>query len=105
MDAFELLKEDHQKVSEIFEKIEADTDHTNREKLFTQLKTELDIHALIEEQIFYPALKRADETRDLTLEALEEHRIVKRLLAELDANRKESDQWDAKLKVLKENVE
>ncbi len=107
MDAFELLKQDHEKVSGIFEKLEPTTERAvkTREELFTQLKQELDVHAEIEEQIFYPAIKDADETHDITLEAFEEHAVVKHLLAELDAESKETEEWGAKLTVLKENVE
>lgn len=107
MNAFTLLKEDHKKVAGILEKIDATTERgvKTREELFTQLKTELDIHAEIEETIFYPALEEHEETRDITLEGIEEHRIVKELLAELDAMAKDDEVWTAKMTVLKENVE
>ena len=107
MDAIELLKQDHKKVSGIFEKLEPTTESAvkTREELFAKLKTELDIHARIEEQIFYPAIKQAEETHDITLEAYEEHRVVKRLLAELETMPVTDERWGAKLKVLQENVE
>jgi hemerythrin-like domain-containing protein len=107
MNAFALLKEDHKKVAGILEKLDATTERgvKTREELFAQLKTELDIHAEIEETIFYPVLEKHDETRDITLEGIEEHRIVKELLAELDAMAKDDEVWTAKLTVLKENVE
>ena len=107
MNAFTLLKEDHKKVAGILGKIDATTERgvKTREELFTQLKTELDIHAEIEETIFYPVLEKHEETRDITLEGIEEHRIVKELLAELDAMAKDDEVWTAKMTVLKENVE
>ncbi len=107
MDVFELLKKDHEKVSGIFEKLDATTERgvKTREELFTQLKQELDVHTRIEEEIFYPLLKEAKETEDLTLEAYEEHNVVKQLLAELEALPKDDETWGAKLTVLKENVE
>ncbi len=107
MNAFELLKQDHKKVSGIFEKLEPTTERATktREELFTQLKNELDVHAQIEEQIFYPAIKPAAETHDITLEAFEEHRVVKRLLKELETTAFDDERWGAKLTVLKENVE
>jgi hemerythrin-like domain-containing protein len=107
MNAFTLLTEDHKKVAGILEKIDATTERgvKTREELFTQLKTELDIHAEIEETIFYPVLEKHEETRDITLEGIEEHRIVKELLAELDAMAKDDEVWTAKMTVLKENVE
>jgi hypothetical protein len=107
MDAFELLKSDHEKVAGLMEKIEETTERAlkTRETLFTQLKTELDIHAKIEETIFYPVLEKADESRDIALEAFEEHRVVKRLLNELETDAKDDERWTAKFTVLKENVE
>lgn len=107
MNAFTLLKADHKKVAGILEKIDSTTERgvKTREELFTRLKTELDVHARIEETIFYPVLKKADETRDITLEAFEEHRLVKQLLGELDTMGKGEEQWTAKFTVLKENVE
>jgi len=107
MNAFQLLKEDHKKVAGIFEKLEPTTERgvKTREELFTQLKNELDVHARIEETIFYPALREADETHDIVLEGYEEHKVVKTLLAELDKLPKDDETWGAKLKVLQENVE
>jgi hypothetical protein len=107
MTVFELLKKDHQKVSAIFEQIEQTTERAvkTREELFARLKTELDIHAELEEMILYPALKEFEESREIALEGIEEHRVVKTLLAELEAMAVSSEQWTAKLTVLKENVE
>ncbi len=107
MNAFELLKQDHEKVSEIFAKLEETTERAlkTREELFTRLQTELEVHSRIEEQIFYPAIKDAEETHEITLEAFEEHAVVKTLLEELASDPKDTEEWAAKLKVLKENVE
>ncbi|MGI8837922.1 MAG: hemerythrin domain-containing protein [Pyrinomonadaceae bacterium] len=107
MNAFTLLKADHKKVAGILEKIDATTERgiKTREELFTQLKTELDIHTRIEETIFYPALEEADETHDITLEAFEEHKVVKTLLGELESLGKDKEEWTAKFTVLKENIE
>jgi iron-sulfur cluster repair protein YtfE (RIC family) len=103
MNAFQLLKEDHQKVSGIFQQLEPTTERA--EKTRTKLKEELDIHAKIEESIFYPAIKQAAETREIVLEGFEEHHVIKMLLKELDSMPVDTEQWTAKLKVLKENVE
>ena len=107
MNVFDILKEDHKKVAGIFEKLEPTTERAvkTREELFARLKTELDVHALVEEKVLYPALEQIEETRDIALEGFEEHRIVKQLLAEMDDMSKESEEWTAKLTVLKENVE
>ena len=107
MNAFELLKEDHARVAAIFEKLEPTTERAlkTREELFTKLKNELEVHTQIEEQIFYPVLKEEEETRDITLEGIEEHHVVKTLLQEMEAMPVDSEQWTAKLTVLKESVE
>jgi hemerythrin-like domain-containing protein len=107
MNAFTLLKADHKKVAGILDKIDSTTERAvkTREELFTQLKTELDVHTRIEETIFYPALEKVEETRDITLEAFEEHRLVKQLLGELESADKGEEEWTAKFTVLKENIE
>ena len=104
MDAFELLKADHRKVEQLFSQLES---ASGKQKLqvFEQIKTELELHTHIEEKIFYPALEEPEETHDLTLEAYEEHDVVKRLLKELGRARTANDEWEAKAKVLQENVE
>lgn len=107
MDAFTLLKEDHKKVAALFEQIEPTTERAvkTREEAFGKLKEELDIHAHIEEKILYPVLKKEGETRDITFEGLEEHHVIKMLLAELATMAVDSEEWTAKAKVLQENVE
>ena len=107
MNAFALLKADHEKVAGILETLEDTTERAvkGRDELFAQLKAELDLHAMIEEEILYPALEETDEAREITLEAYEEHRVVKQLLAELEAEPKDTEEWTAKFSVLKENIE
>lgn len=104
MDAFSLLKADHRKVEELFEQLESATGKAKLQ-VFAQIKTELDLHAHIEEKIFYPALEEPKQTHDLTLEAYEEHDVVKKLLRELSRSKTANDEWEAKAKVLQENVE
>jgi iron-sulfur cluster repair protein YtfE (RIC family) len=107
MNAFTLLKDDHEKVAGILEKIDETTERATkgREELFTQLKSELDVHTRIEEDILYPTLEEYEETRAISLEAYEEHAVVKQLLEELSSEPKDDEQWTAKFTVLKENVE
>jgi hemerythrin-like domain-containing protein len=104
MDAFELLKADHKKVAQLFDSLESASGKAKMD-VFKQIKNELDLHTHIEETIFYPALEKPEETHDLTLEAYEEHKVVKALLAELAGATAANDEWDAKAKVLRENVE
>ena len=107
MNAFNLLKADHEKVAGILASIEETTERAvkGRDELFTRLKEELDLHAKIEEEILYPALEESEETREVTLEAYEEHRLVKLMLAELEEEPKDTEEWTAKFTVLKENIE
>lgn len=104
MDAFNLLKEDHRKVDALFDQLES---ATGKAKLtvFNQIKTELELHTHIEEKIFYPALEEPEETHELTLEAYEEHDVVKNLLKELGRAKTANEEWEAQAKVLRENVE
>lgn len=104
MDAFDLLKADHRKVEQLFAQLES---ASGKQKLqvFEQIKTELELHTHIEEKIFYPALEEPEDTHDLTLEAYEEHAVVKNLLKELSRAKTANDEWEAQAKVLQENVE
>ena len=104
MDAFSLLKEDHRKVEELFEQLESASGQAKM-RVFEQIKTELELHTHIEETIFYPALEEPKQTHDLTLEAYEEHDVVKKLLQELSRAKSANEEWEAKAKVLQENVE
>lgn len=107
MNVYDLLKEDHKKVAAIFEKLEPTTERAlkTREELFNKLNSELEVHTAVEEKILYPVLKKAAETRDITFEAFEEHHVIKELLEELSTTPKDTEEWTAKLAVLKENVE
>jgi hemerythrin-like domain-containing protein len=85
MNALELLKQDHDKVSDLFEDVDdADTIETKRE-IFARVKSELQLHARIEETIFYPAFQHKEGFEDLIAEAYEEHQEMKDLLADIDA--------------------
>ncbi|MDQ3012810.1 MAG: hemerythrin domain-containing protein [Acidobacteriota bacterium] len=105
MNALDLLMEDHQKVSQLFEQAEGTENEKKKQQLFEQIKTELETHTHIEEAIFYPALQEQEELNDLVLEAFEEHKQVKTLLREISNLSDGSEKFDAKLKVMKENVE
>jgi iron-sulfur cluster repair protein YtfE (RIC family) len=107
MNAFLLLKADHEKVAEMLDAIDKTTERAikGRDDLFTRLKEELDLHARIEEEIFYPALEATEQTREIVFEAYEEHLLVKKLLSELEAEPKDTEEWTAKFTVLKENIE
>ena len=104
MDAFNLLKADHRKVEELFSQLESASGQAKM-RVFEQIKMELELHTHIEEKIFYPALEKPKQTHDLTLEAYEEHDVVKKLLREMSKAKSANEEWQAKAKVLQENVE
>lgn len=104
MDAFNLLKADHRKVAELFGQLES-ARGAKKLSVFNQIKTELELHTHIEEKIFYPALEEPEETHELTLEAYEEHDVVKNLLKQLSRAKTANEEWEAQAKVLRENVE
>ena len=105
MDALELLKEDHQKVKELFEEAEGTEDQREKNRIFSEIQTELETHARIEETVFYPAMEQHEELKDMVLESIEEHRQIKTLLKEIDSLKADSEKFEPKLKVLMENVE
>jgi hemerythrin-like domain-containing protein len=104
MDAFNLLKTDHQKVAQLFDQLES-ANGKAKLQVFAQIKAELELHTHIEETIFYPALDDPKQTHELVLEAYEEHDVVKKLLAELNKAKSANEEWEAQAKVLRENVE
>lgn len=110
MDALELLTADHQKVKKIMGEIEKTTERgiKTREDLFTKLLSELSIHEQIEEQIFYPEVKEKATTKaleELVTESYEEHHFVDTVKAEIQDTPFDAEEWAAKFKVMKENIE
>lgn len=105
MNILELLKADHQKVAELFAKVEATESEKQHQQLFAKIKTELEMHTHIEETLLYPVLEKHEELKDMVLEAFEEHKQVKTLIREISALVEGSEKFDAKLKVMGENIE
>jgi len=105
MDALELLKEDHQKVKELFEEAEGTEDQREKNRIFGEIQSELETHARIEEAVFYPAMQQHEELKEMVLQSIEEHRQIKTLLKEIDNLKSDSEKFEPKLKVLMENVE
>jgi len=107
MDALTLLKDDHQKMRKLLSELESTTERgvKTREDLYAQIKSELTVHEIIEEEIFYPALKDHPKAKDIVLEAYEEHHVVDTVMAELQDLPVDDETWGAKAKVMQENVE
>jgi hypothetical protein len=102
-DAIALLKADHRKVEELFERYESASGSAAKRKLAHQICVELKIHTAIEEEIFYPAFKGKIEGDTLD-EAYVEHDGAKILINDIEAGSPGDDFYDAKVKVLSEEI-
>ena len=107
-DAVSLLTQDHANVKSMFEQYEelGDRAHASKKKLAQQICLELTKHATAEEEIFYPAVRQAGgDTEDLVDEATVEHAAAKELIAQILSMEPTDDLYDAKVKVLSEQIE
>ncbi|MDB5919285.1 MAG: hemerythrin [Massilia sp.] len=106
-DAIELLTADHQKVKDLFEQFDklSDRSKVNKKKLADQICLELTVHSQIEEEIFYPAVREALKEDDMVDEAVVEHAAAKDLIAQIREMDPGDDLYDAKVKVLSEQIE
>ncbi len=103
-DATHILEKDHRTVEDLFEKYENASGVSKKESLAKEICTELKIHAQIEEEIFYPALNgKIDE--GLLREAYVEHDGAKMLINDIEAAEPDEEFYDAKMTVLKEQIE
>jgi hemerythrin-like domain-containing protein len=107
MDAIALLKADHNKVKRLLNELETTTERgvKTRAELFSTIKGELTLHEIVEEEIFYPALKTHPKAKDLVLEGYEEHDVVDKLMAELEDLDVTNERWGAVATVMKESIE
>jgi hemerythrin-like domain-containing protein len=103
-DAIALLKEDHAKVNALFEQYEKSRSATKKQSIVATICRELTIHAMVEEEIFYPAVKAALKDKELVPEAIVEHATLKEFIAKLDGRLPEGEMFDAQVKVLGEYV-
>jgi hemerythrin superfamily protein len=103
MSAIDLLESQHREVEKLFKKIEKTSNGEDKIRLFEEIADKLAIHAAIEEHHFYPAVKEK-RTEDILLESVEEHLTIKRTLADLLKLDVGDQQFDPKIKVLKEEV-
>lgn len=104
LDGLQLLAEDHRKVEGLFASFEKASGAAAKEKIVKEICTELKIHTMIEEEIYYPAIEGKVEQPDLD-EAYVEHDSAKLLVNELEAAEPDEGYYDAKVKVLQELIE
>lgn len=108
-DAITSLRDDHKRVERLFKEFEKlhkkDGDARSKREVVEQIINELSVHAVIEEGLFYPAVRAGvEEAEDVVLEGLEEHHIVKWTLNELAGMNGDEERFDAKVTVLIESV-
>jgi len=103
-DAIALLRADHKHVSALFQQYEKARAASRRQALVDEICSELGVHARIEEEIFYPAVKAALKDRELVPEAIVEHASLKSLIGQIEGRAPEGEEFDAKVKVLSEYV-
>ncbi|HVG17919.1 MAG TPA: hemerythrin domain-containing protein [Blastocatellia bacterium] len=106
MNAIELLMQDHKEVAGMMDQLEtADKGDRSARDTFLQLKNALTMHTQIEEQVFYPALKNHEETRDMIPESLDEHQEVDQILAEMSSLSPGNDDFMDRLTELRDAIE
>jgi len=102
-DAIVILKSDHKKIKDLFDKFEKAENLRQKKKIVAYVITELKIHTALEEEIFYPTVRKP-VGKEIMNEADEEHHVAKVLIAELEEMDGTEEHYDAKFKVLSENV-
>jgi len=99
-----LLRADHKLVSDLFAEYEKARSPSKKQQLVGQICTELTVHAKVEEEIFYPAVKQALKDKELVPEATVEHATLKALIAQVEGVEPEGEMFEAKMQVLSEYV-
>jgi hemerythrin superfamily protein len=103
-DAISLLKADHREVKGWFEAYEGSSSKAAKAELSSKICAALKVHSRIEEEIFYPAARAATKDDDLLDEELVEHAAAKDLIAQIETMSVGDDLYDAKVKVLSEEI-
>jgi len=107
INAIDLLKSDHDEVEKLFDEYDdrkEEADAQTKQDIVDSICRALEVHAQLEEELFYPAFRKVDEMDDLLDEATIEHQSLKHLVAQLEASTPDDMLYDAKVKVLSEYV-
>lgn len=103
-EATAILRADHKLVSGLFADYEATNSVARKKQLVAQICQELSVHAQVEEEVFYPAVKAALDDHELIPEAVVEHATLKDMIAQVEGIEPDGEMFDAKIKVLSEYV-
>jgi len=103
-EATALLRADHKRVSDLFEAYEHTRSTAKKKTLVAEICKELGVHAQVEEEIFYPAVKAALRDKELVPEATVEHATLKELIAQVEGQEPGGEMFDARIKVMSEYV-
>ena len=104
LEAIALLRADHKAVDALFAEYEKARAPSKKKQLVSKICTELSVHAQVEEEIFYPAVKQALKDKELVPEAIVEQATMKDLIAQVEGVEPDGEMFDAKIKVLSEYV-
>ena len=99
-----MLRADHKLVGGLFDEYEKTRSASRKKTLVSKICTELGVHAQVEEEIFYPAVKAALKDHELVPEASVEHATLKDLIAQVEGVEPDGEMFDAKIKVMGEYV-
>ena len=105
MNAIDLMTRDHKTLKTLLTRVVIAKGEERREELIEKLRAELVAHERMEEEVFYPPLRENKKTHDIVLEGYEEHHVADLILDELLDMPVDAEMWQAKAKVLKENIE
>jgi hemerythrin superfamily protein len=100
-----MIRQDHKKVEGLFRKVEQTKGAQAKRRLAENAMAELEIHAALEEEIFYPAVKKEVDDGSMVQEAIQEHQTVKQLIAELKGMGEADDEFESQFSQLVENVQ
>jgi hemerythrin superfamily protein len=103
--ATQMIRQDHKKVEGLFKKFQQTKGAQAKRRLAETAMTELEVHAALEEEIFYPAVKKEVDDGSMVQEAIEEHQTVKQLISELKGMDEVDEEFESQFSQLVENVQ
>ena len=103
--ATQMIRQDHKKVEGLFKKFEQTKAAQAKRRLAETAMAELEVHAALEEEIFYPAVKKEVDDGSMVQEALQEHQTVKQLISELKGMEEADEEFESQFSQLVENVQ